>query len=67
LNRISELIPKVVIDTNIYISAIFWGGKPREVIDLDLVRVDLCASALTKIKMRKIAILTISFLLCGKR
>jgi putative PIN family toxin of toxin-antitoxin system len=25
---------KVVIDTNIYISAIFWGGKPREVIDL---------------------------------
>lgn len=24
----------VVIDTNIYISAIFWGGKPREVIDL---------------------------------
>ena len=34
MNRISELIPKVVIDTNIYISAIFWGGKPREVIDL---------------------------------
>jgi putative PIN family toxin of toxin-antitoxin system len=28
------LIPKVVIDTNIYISAIFWSGKPREVIDL---------------------------------
>jgi putative PIN family toxin of toxin-antitoxin system len=28
------LIPKVVIDTNIYISAIFWGGKPREVVDL---------------------------------
>jgi putative PIN family toxin of toxin-antitoxin system len=25
---------KVVIDTNIYISAIFWGGKPRAVIDL---------------------------------
>ncbi len=25
---------KVVIDTNIYISALFWGGKPREVIDL---------------------------------
>jgi putative PIN family toxin of toxin-antitoxin system len=25
---------KIVIDTNIYISAIFWGGKPREVIDL---------------------------------
>ncbi len=25
---------KVVIDTNIYISAIFWGGKPREVVDL---------------------------------
>ncbi len=34
MNRVSELIPKVVIDTNIYISAIFWGGKPREVIDL---------------------------------
>jgi putative PIN family toxin of toxin-antitoxin system len=28
------LAAKVVIDTNIYISAIFWGGKPREVIDL---------------------------------
>ena len=28
------MIPKVVIDTNIYISAIFWGGKPREVVDL---------------------------------
>jgi len=28
------LIPRVVIDTNIYISAIFWGGKPREVVDL---------------------------------
>lgn len=25
---------RVVVDTNIYISAIFWGGKPREVIDL---------------------------------
>ena len=28
------LIPKIVIDTNIYISAIFWGGKPREVVEL---------------------------------
>ena len=27
-------IPKVVVDTNIYISAIFWGGKPRKVIEL---------------------------------
>ena len=27
-------ISKIVIDTNIYISAIFWGGKPREVIEL---------------------------------
>lgn len=27
------MIAKVVIDTNIYISAIFWGGKPREVVD----------------------------------
>ena len=25
---------RVVIDTNIYISAIFWNAKPREVIDL---------------------------------
>lgn len=25
---------KVVIDTNIYISAIFWQGKPRKVVDL---------------------------------
>ncbi len=28
------MIPKIVIDTNIYISAIFWGGKPRSVVDL---------------------------------
>jgi uncharacterized protein len=28
------LIHRIVIDTNIYISAIFWGGKPREVVDL---------------------------------
>jgi predicted nucleic acid-binding protein len=28
------LVLTVVIDTNIYISAIFWNGKPREVIDL---------------------------------
>ncbi len=25
---------RIVIDTNIYISAIFWNGRPREVIDL---------------------------------
>ena len=25
---------RVVIDTNVYISAIFWGGKPRMIIDL---------------------------------
>jgi predicted nucleic acid-binding protein len=23
----------VVVDTNVYISAIFWGGKPRDVIN----------------------------------
>ena len=28
------MIPKIVIDTNIYISAIFWGGKPRIIVDL---------------------------------
>lgn len=28
------MVFRVVIDTNIYISAIFWNGKPREVIDL---------------------------------
>ncbi len=28
------LIPKIIVDTNIYISAIFWGGKPREIIEL---------------------------------
>ena len=28
------MIPKIVIDTNIYISAIFWGGKPREIVDM---------------------------------
>ena len=25
---------KVVIDTNVYISAIFWGGNPRKIIEL---------------------------------
>jgi len=25
---------KAVVDTNVYISAIFWGGKPRLIIDL---------------------------------
>jgi len=28
------LLPRIVIDTNVYISAIFWGGKPREVLEL---------------------------------
>ena len=28
------MVLRVVIDTNIYISAIFWNAKPREVIDL---------------------------------
>jgi uncharacterized protein len=30
----NKLKYKVVIDTNIYISAIFWGGKPRQVVNL---------------------------------
>lgn len=30
----NTLIPKIVIDTNIYTSAIFWGGKPRQLVDL---------------------------------
>ena len=25
---------RVVVDTNVYISAIFWNGKPRHIIDL---------------------------------
>lgn len=28
------MILRVVLDTNIYISAIFWGGNPRKVTDL---------------------------------
>ena len=28
------MLPKIVIDTNIYISAIFWGGKPRAIVEL---------------------------------
>jgi len=31
---VPQLTPKVVIDTNIYISAIFWGGKPRKIVEL---------------------------------
>jgi predicted nucleic acid-binding protein len=25
---------KVILDTNILMSAIFWGGKPRKILDL---------------------------------
>ena len=32
--HVTILIPRIVIDTNIYISAIFWGGKPRAIVDL---------------------------------
>ena len=32
--NITAMVHRIVIDTNIYISAIFWGGKPREVVDL---------------------------------
>ena len=28
------MVLKIVIDTNIYISAIFWNGTPRRVVDL---------------------------------
>ena len=28
------MLHRIVIDTNIYISAIFWGGKPRAIVDL---------------------------------
>ncbi len=28
------MLKKIVIDTNVYISAIFWGGKPRLVVDM---------------------------------
>lgn len=35
MNRDDKILTiKIVIDTNIYISAIFWGGNPRKVIDL---------------------------------
>jgi len=37
---------KIVIDTNVYISAIFWGGKPRQVVDLGRSgRVDIFTSS----------------------
>lgn len=29
----SDTVPKVVVDTNVWISVIFWGGKPRKVIE----------------------------------
>lgn len=34
LNAMPAMLPKIVIDTNIYISAIFWGGKPRTIVEL---------------------------------
>jgi putative PIN family toxin of toxin-antitoxin system len=30
----SRLPLRAVIDTNVYISAIFWGGKPRTILDM---------------------------------
>ncbi len=27
------MMMRVVVDTNVYISAIFWGGKPRKILD----------------------------------
>jgi len=43
------LSTKIVIDTNIYISAIFWGGKPRQVVDLVRSgRVDIFTSSAIK-------------------
>ncbi len=29
----ADVVPRVVIDTNVWISAIFWGGKPRKIIE----------------------------------
>lgn len=29
----SDTVPKIVIDTNVWVSAIFWGGKPRKVVE----------------------------------
>ena len=29
----SDAVPKIVIDTNVWVSAVFWGGKPRKVIE----------------------------------
>jgi len=29
----SDAVPKIVIDTNVWVSAVFWGGKPRQVIE----------------------------------
>ena len=29
----SNVVVRVVIDTNIWISAIFWGGKPRKIVE----------------------------------
>jgi len=31
--RSSDTVPKIVVDTNVWISAIFWGGKSRKVIE----------------------------------
>ena len=28
------MVIRIVIDTNVYISAIFWGGKPRQIVDM---------------------------------
>jgi len=48
-------IPKIVIDTNIYISAIFWGGKPRMVVDFGRSgQVLIFASSEIEKKLKKI-------------
>jgi putative PIN family toxin of toxin-antitoxin system len=29
----SDRVPRLVVDTNVWVSAIFWGGNPRKIIE----------------------------------
>ncbi|OGL39508.1 putative toxin-antitoxin system toxin component, PIN family [Candidatus Saccharibacteria bacterium RIFCSPLOWO2_02_FULL_46_7] len=47
--------PKVVLDTNVLISALVFGGKPRQITDLladEMIRVAISHEALTELRRK---------------
>lgn len=49
------MIPRVVFDTNVYISAFLYGGKPKQVLELALAgRVQLLSSIPLKSELQRV-------------